>query len=466
MARLDELWRETGGPGRPPRADARRVKARVNAVLDADQAERKIYMKQKLRMALIAAAVAAALTGSAFAATAGWTGLSDWFKGDTAPGQIYVQDTVQSVSDGNYTLTVEGVAADETSAYFTITITALSDEAKAFIRDDHFNSIDMLGTHIYSDTSDGTGAESWESTGGCSYRELDAPDEYSRRFAVTANQASSSSANSVLRVRCGYMEEGKRVEIPLTPAPSVTVKIGASGAGALGITSGSPADNPSLTIEEVTLTPFTLHVRARSEAGVYPNLRFRMADGSVLTQSQLMTHTSSNFDWASSRSLYHYRFLETQDLENISSIIVFDTEYPLDGSKPAPVEHDPALDPFTVTRMEPLAEDSGYAVPVRELTERLGGACVWDAATGDVTCTYRGVSIVLHAGRDAVLVDGEPVDARYAPVEQDGVLAADWSVFEDAWGLGGGVLREKVELPQDGGGTNVEINWLDWYIIP
>jgi hypothetical protein len=63
-------------------------------------------------------------------------------------------------------------------------------------------------------------------------------------------------------------------------------------------------------------------------------------------------------------------------------------------------------------------------------------------------------------------VDGEPVDARYAPAEQDGVLAADWSVFEDAWGLGGGVLREKAELPQDGGGTNVEINWLDWYIIP
>ena len=179
MARLDELWRETGGPGRPPRADARRVKARVNAVLDADQAERKIYMKQKLRMALIAAAVAAALTGSAFAATAGWTGLSDWFKGDTAPGQIYVQDTVQSVSDGNYTLTVEGVAADENSAYFTITITALSNEAKAFIQDDHFNSTDMLGTHIYSDTSDGTGAESWESTGGCSYRELDAPDAVS-----------------------------------------------------------------------------------------------------------------------------------------------------------------------------------------------------------------------------------------------------------------------------------------------
>lgn len=461
MARLDELWRGVDGPGLPPGLDVKRVKARVNAALDADQAERKIYMKQKLSMALIVAAMAAALTGSAFAATANWTGLSDWFKGDTAPGQIYIQDTVQSVSDGNYTLTVEGVAADENSAYFTITITALSDEAKAFIQDDHFNSIDMLGTHIYSDTSDGTGAESWESTGGCSYRELDAPDKYSRRFAVTVDQASSSSANSVLRVRCGYMEEGKRVEIPLTPAPSMTVKIGASGAGALGITSGSPAENPSLTIEEVTLTPFTLHVRARSEAGVKPNLRFRMADGSVLTQSQLMTSTSSSFDWASSRSLYHYRFLEIQDLENISSIIVFDTEYPLDGSAPTPVEHDPALDPFTVTRMEPLEEGTGYAVPVRELTEKLGGVCAWDPATGDVTCTYRGVSIVLHAGRDTVLVDGEPVDTRCAPAEQDGVLAADWYVFKDAWGIDGGVLRENIRQ-----GGDVETVWHDWYIIP
>lgn len=40
MARLNELWRSVDGPGVPPTLDVKRVKARVNAALDADQAER------------------------------------------------------------------------------------------------------------------------------------------------------------------------------------------------------------------------------------------------------------------------------------------------------------------------------------------------------------------------------------------------------------------------------------------
>ena len=113
MARLDKLWRSVDGPGTPPRLDSRRVKARINAALDADQAERKIYMKQKLRTALIAAAAVAALTGTAFAAGTGWHDLSAWFQGDSAPVQAYVDDTVRSVSGKDYTLTVENSMSDE-----------------------------------------------------------------------------------------------------------------------------------------------------------------------------------------------------------------------------------------------------------------------------------------------------------------------------------------------------------------
>ncbi len=454
MARLDKLWRSVDGPGVPPQLDSRRVKARVNAALDADQAERKIYMKQKLRTALIAVAAVAALTGSAFAATANWNGLSNWFKGNPAPVQEYVDSTVRSVSDENYTLTVEGCVADEHSAYLTVAITALSDEAKEFLWDDHFIDIDTFDA--FPVLSSGKKPSSWAGPG---YYDLDGSTENTRRFAISISDFPDST--TMLRVRCGYMEEGKQVEVPLTPAPSKTVNIGASGSGTPSVISPIVLDDDTLTISKITLTPLTCHFYGRSSADLNPNIRLRMADGAILTQSQVMDGTDGSFNEATHQWEYHYRFKEIQDLDDIASVIVFDMEYPLDGSKPTPVAHDASLDPITVTRMERLNEHSGYGIPVRELTEKLGGVCTWDPATGDVTCVYRDVAVVLHAGKDTALVDGEAVDLLVAPAEQDGVLVAHCRVFLDAWGLNGFLQRETT---RDGETSTTE--YFDFYIIP
>lgn len=451
MARLDELWRSVDGPGSPPRLDSRRIKARVNAALDADQAERKIYMKQRLRAALAAAALTLALTGTAFAATANWDGLSAWFQGDTTPAQKYVDSTVRSVSDEDYTLTVEGCAADGNTAYLTLTITALSDEAKEFIQDEHFNSIDTLALWIPSQEEEG-GLRPV----GFGYREVETGAADTRRFSLAADDLPYST--DMLYVWCGYMEEGKRVKIPVTPVPPLTVKIRAKGPGALDIAASSVQEDQTLTIDKVTLSPFTCRIKGSLNGFTRPNIRLRMADGAVYTQAQLMDDISRDKDEA------NYRFKEIQNLDNIASVIVFDMEYPLDGSKPTPVEHDSALDPFTVTRMEPLEEGGGYTLPVRELTEKLGGACTWDAATGDVSCTYRDVTIVLRTGRDTALVNGKTVELRSAPAMQNGILAADWLVFQDAWGIDGFVMRGTIWNAEDPGSTT--INWFDWYIIP
>lgn len=451
MARLDELWRSVDGPGLPPRLDRRRVKARVNAALDADQEERKIYMKQKLRTALIAAAAAAALTGTAFAATTGWNGLSAWFRGDTAPVQEYVDSTVRSVSDENYTLTVEGSASDGYSAYLTLTITALSDKAKEFIQDEHFNSIDTLALWIPSQEEEGRLRPV-----GFGYHEVETGAADTRRFSLAADDLPYST--DMLYVWCGYMEEGKRVKVPVTPVPPLTVKIEAKGPGVPSLTAAPGQEEQTLAIDEITLSLFTCRIRGSLGASTRPNIRLRMADGAVYTQAQLMDGIS----WSDAEA--NYRFKEIQSLDSIASIIVFDMEYPLDGSEPTPVAHDPTLDPFTVTRMEPLSEKHGYSIPVRELTEKLGGACTWDAVTGDVTCTYRDVSIVLHAGKDTALVDSKSVDLLAAPAEQNGVLAADYMVFRDAWGIDGFVQRETVQNGEDPADSTTI--WGDWYIIP
>lgn len=60
------------------------------------------------------------------------------------------------------------------------------------------------------------------------------------------------------------------------------------------------------------------------------------------------------------------------------------------------------------------AEGSGFSVPVQELTERLGGTFSQDAAKGETACTYRGVTIVLQAGNETALVDGEAPGPGYA----------------------------------------------------
>lgn len=93
MDRMNELWRDVGGPGQAPGVSVRAVKNRVNATLDADPGERKVYMKQKMRMALLLVAAAAAITGSALAASENWDMLSAFFRGDTSSAQEYVDNT-------------------------------------------------------------------------------------------------------------------------------------------------------------------------------------------------------------------------------------------------------------------------------------------------------------------------------------------------------------------------------------
>lgn len=210
------------------------------------------------------------------------------------------------------------------------------------------------------------------------------------------------------------------------------------------------------------MSPFTCQVKAEAASrAVKPRIFLRMADGSIRTQSQVMEETGGEWQPESRETSYSYRFKEIMTLESIAAVIVFDREYPLDGSQSVPVQHDFSLDPFTVRRMEPLAEGSGFSVPVQELTERLGGTFSQDAAKGEAACTYRGVTIVLQAGNETALVDGEAVEMFHAPAMQDGGLAAGPQVFRDAWGIDIHIQREKL-----GQGADAEIVWGDWNILP
>ncbi len=99
-------------------------------------------------------------------------------------------------------------------------------------------------------------------------------------------------------------------------------------------------------------------------------------------------------------------------------------------------------------------EGGGIPVPVRALTEGLGGTCEWDSATGAVACTVRGVRVVLTPGSKTVTVDGEAQELTEAPqaryVDGTWVTVAPWDVFEKAWHIDGLITNthgEPVKFP-------------------
>lgn len=473
MARFNALWKSVGGPGTPPAVDRRAVRARVNAVLDADRKERRIYMRQKIRAAIAVAAIAAAITGSALAVTNNWDMVQLFFKGDTASAQEYVDSTARSASDENYTLTVESAMADETTVFLIVTFTANNEESREFLFSDDFYGIDTFSIHsaeqIRADSS--TPEESIPYVSSVELGEIEIPDENSRSFhlRVTADQPVSA-----LLVGSGYMDRENAVEVPVTPAPSITLELGISGVGIPDLDTPVPG---TLTVERVTLSPFTCHIECADlplTNGYFtePRIFFRMADGSVRTQSQMLKsyggsigsydefYTDDAGIWYG-RYYFDYKFIGVQDLENIVSIIAFDVEYPLDGSASIQLEHDPSLDPFTLPAFKTLTETSGFLIPVRALTEQLGGVCRWDPETGDVTCVCRGVTVVLHPGDDTAEVNGQPVPMREPAAVQKGSLTANAQLFTDAWGLYAFVSRSRTYI-----GDDIEITWSDWYIVP
>ena len=171
-----------------------------------------------------------------------------------------------------------------------------------------------------------------------------------------------------------------------------------------------------------------------------------------------MSHTSGRANESS------YRFHEVQDLDDIASVIAFDMEYPLDGSRPAPVEHDPSLDPVIVPALieRELDGGGGYPVSAREMTETLGGTFRQDPASGEAVCSYRGVEIVFRPGSPTALAGGKAVELPGTPAMLDGVLAVPTGVFCDAWGIECTGLREYVPN-EDGTKTTI---WLGNYIVP
>ena len=407
-----ELWAETVPPEVPcPQPlDPEDMVRRVNTALDVLPSERRQHMRQKTRFAAVFIAAVVALVGTTLAVTVHWDVLDTYFKGDTSSAKPWVDHEVRSISDKDYTLTVESSVSDSTTALLLVRVDALTEESRAFMFSDDFNGMDTWSIYpLLPEENDGDDA-STPSSWGVGYSELgELRTESSTFWRFDVDLAGATA----LRVRLGYMEEGAALEFTLYNA-----------------------QGGDLIMDSVTLSPLTCQVEATivdPDREADPLLFFLMEDGTLITSGQSLTTVSAQ-RIQGERWSFHYRFQSVMDLSQLAAVVFDGTAYPLDGGEPYAVEIDPKLYPFQIPLMDPITEEGGFTLPVEDLCRALGASYEWDEDSQTTTCTYRDTTIVLTVGSSTVLVNGDPVDLDEPVVLQDGILGVSWKLSE-LWGL-------------------------------
>ena len=415
--RLQQLWHDAVPLGGSyPQADPAAIKRRVNAALNTDPSERSIYMRQKIRFAVVPAAFAVLLAGTALAATTQWNILDFYFEGDTTPGQALVDTQPRSVVDDSYVLTVESSAADFSAALLLVRVDALTDEAAAFMASEDFNGIDLWNIYpvdpVYLQADSDIPQAS-----GVSYNEvksLRTDTSTTWQFRVDLSGITCTQ----IHVRMGYMEEGLAITVPIQQAQPVEVPIGAAGQGLSWYDARSAGE---VTLQSASLTPLSLQLNItwdaalRPDEGPLPPVVFLMKDGSLCSMGQMLNPirqgtTVLGQEGDIMEGCWSISFRSVQDLSQIAALVVWGQAYPLDGSDPYPLEAALSLLPFTIPAVDPQLEEIGYAVPLRALCDSLGIDCVWDNDTRTALLTCRDTTIALTWGSSTALVNGQEVD--------------------------------------------------------
>lgn len=431
-----ELWRDTVPTETPcphPLNPEDMVR-RVNAALDGRPSERRPSMGQKFRFSIVLAAVLAVLAGAALAVTVHFDVLDAFFQGDPSAAEALVDREVRSVSDKDYTLTVESSVSDGETAYLVVRVDAQSEEAAAALCSKDFFSADTFLICPVSDDDCGTkNSNVYLSIAlQTSIEELgEAATGTSRTWRI---QAALEPGDHYLDVRLSCMGPDAVLTVPLSPAESITVEIGASGQG---LPSLYFPQGGSVRLDSVTLSPFSCRAeiwRADATYDASPLFFFLQTDGTLLTTGQTIAQGQSCVFYEDGTGSCLYRFQSVMDLSQLSAVVFDGTAYPLDGGQPYAVEIDPKLYPFQIPLMDPITEEGGFALPVEDLCEALGASYEWKEDTQTATCAYRDTTIVLTVGSSTVLVNGEPADLGEPVVLRDGTLAAGWRLAEH-WGL-------------------------------
>ena len=429
------------------------------------------------RTALAAAAVLALMTGTVFAVAYQTGVLEAFFQGDTSQLEPYVQTQVASAENGDYRLTVDSTLNDGRTLYAVITVEGLNEQAAADLMSNRViaeSHREMWGQDMVDMLMEdgGSGPETFwayfvdsgEVVSGMGTHELPAPSATSRSWRLRINMSDvfRERGTGPIALYLNFIGRDYAVQIPT----DVTVEV-----NTLPVereVALSPGSGEGVYVDALELSPISLIYMGEpvSDDMDAPTMFFRRTDGTVVTLAQLgLSQQRTESPQGEAYPTLIYQTDTPMPVEEFASVILGDTEFPLDGSAPFPAEVDEKLYPFEIGLLRyPVADGArNYVADVADLCQKLGADYRWDSETRTATATYRGVTITLTAGSATALVDGEAMElytdytledgteqrVELPVLEEDGTVSALITAFTQSWSLDTEVEREDVGSGMD-----------------
>ena len=448
--------------------------ARIQRALTGGETGNRHPAGRPWRAALAAAAALALMTGTAFAVAYQTGVLEAFFQGDTSQLEPYVQTQVDSAENGDYRLTVDSTLNDGRTLYAVITVEGLNEQAAADLMSNKViaeSHREMWGQDMVDMLMEdgGSGPETFwayfvdsgESVSGMGTHELPAPSATSRSWRLQINMSDvyREQGTGPIALYLNFIGRDYAVQIPT----DVTVEVNTLPVEREVAVSRNSGER--VYVDALELSPISLIYVGEpvSDNMDIPPLFFRRTDGTVVTRAQL----GLSFRRTENPQGYPIVIYQTDTpmpVEEFASVILGDTEFPLDGSAPFPAEVDEKLYPFEIGLLRYPVLDVGernYVADVADLCQKLGAEYAWDEAAGTATATYRGVTITLTAGSATALVDGEAMElytdctledgteqrVELPVLEEDGTVSALITVFTQSWSMDVEVEREGGDVP-------------------
>ena len=427
------------------------------------------------RTALAAAAVLVLMTGTVFAVAYQTGVLEAFFQGDTSQLEPYVQTQVASAENGDYRLTVDSTLNDGRTLYAVITVEGLNEQAAADLMSNKViaeSHREMWGQDMVDMLMEdgGSGPETFwayfvdsgEVVSGMGTHELPAPSATSRSWRLQINMSDvyREQGTGPIALYLNFIGRDYAVQIPT----DVTVEV--STLPVEREVTLSPGSGERAYVDSLELSPISLIYMGEpaSDDMDAPTMFFRRTDGTVVTLAQLgLSQQRTESPQGEAYPTLIYQTDTPMPVEEFASVILGDTEFPLDGSAPFPAEVDEKLYPFEIGLLRyPVADGArNYVADVADLCRKLGADYRWDSETRTATATYRGVTITLTAGSATALVDGEAMElytdytledgteqrVELPVLEEDGTVSALITVFTQSWSMDVEVEREGGDVP-------------------
>ena len=447
--------------------------ARIQRALTGGETGNRRPAGRPWRAALAAAAALALMTGTAFAVAYQTGVLEAFFQGDTSQLEPYVQTQVDSAENGDYRLTVDSTLNDGRTLYAVITVEGLNEQAAADLMSNKViaeSHREMWGQDMVDMLMEdgGSGPETFwayfvdsgESVSGMGTGELPAPSATSRSWHIQINMSDvyREQQTGPIALYLNFIGRDYAVQIPT----DVTVEV--STLPVEREVTLSPGSGERVYVDSLELSPISLtYVGELVSDDNTPPLFFRRTDGTVVTPAQLGL-SFRRMENPQGYPIVIYQTDTPMPVEEFASVILGDTEFPLDGSAPFPAEVDEKLYPFEIGLLRYPVLDVGernYVADVADLCQKLGAEYAWDEAAGTATATYRGVTITLTAGSATALVNGEAMElytdctledgteqrVELPVLEEDGTVSALITVFTQSWSMDVEVEREGGDVP-------------------